>query len=130
MSKTILIIDDEEMARTLLRLMLKRAGYNVLEADDGLIGLDMALSHEPDAIILDIMMPVMDGYEVLQRLRSEDATVDIPIILLSANMRVTGVERGISLGATRCLGKPLSPKNLEKVLAEILADEDVSEAVW
>ena len=84
MARSILLVDDEPQTRDLLRLMLKRDGYEVYDAEDGFDALEKVQIHKPDAIILDVMMPGMDGIEVCVRIRSDEALSETPIIMLSA----------------------------------------------
>lgn len=120
MTHTVLIVDDEPMTRKLLRLMLSRANYEVLEAADGREALDMVANHNPDAILLDVMMPGMNGYAVCMRLRSQAKTAQLPIIMLSARGDNEGIRRALEVGATQFMNKPIVPlvllEQLEKAL--------------
>lgn len=120
MTHTVLIVDDEPMTRKLLRLMLSRANYEVLEAVDGREALDMVANHNPDAILLDVMMPGMNGYAVCMRLRSQAKTAQLPIIMLSARGDNEGIRRALEVGATQFMNKPIVPlvllEQLEKAL--------------
>ncbi|HZK43411.1 MAG TPA: diguanylate cyclase [Syntrophomonadaceae bacterium] len=112
----ILVIDDEKSIRDLLKSALSEEGYHVLVAFDGLDGYEKAIEHTPDLILLDIMMPDIDGFEVLQRLKREDKTANIPIIFLTA--KVDGEERvaGLEAGAVDYIIKPFY---LREVMARI-----------
>jgi DNA-binding response OmpR family regulator len=109
-----LIVDDEPMARTLLRLMLVRAGFNVSEAENGFDALEKVKKDQPDLILLDVMMPGMDGFTVCETLRSENTTLTLPIIMLSAKTDIDSINRGLLVGATKYLTKPISPEELTK----------------
>lgn len=120
MTHTVLVVDDEPMTRKLLRLMLTRANYEVLEAADGREALDMVAHHNPDAVLLDVMMPGMNGYAVCMRLRSQAKTAQLPIIMLSARGDNEGIRRALEVGATQFMNKPIVPlvllEQLEKAL--------------
>lgn len=96
---TILIVDDNYTLRLPLRAYLERRGYSVLEAADGLEAVEMAVAHHPDIIALDVMMPVVDGYEALKRLKKNDATKDIPVLMLTAVNEKSGIMTSLATGA-------------------------------
>ena len=121
---SVLIVDDEPTARTMLRLILVRAGFEVLEAQDGTEALDMVRRQLPDVMLLDIMMPGIDGFEVCRILRAENETTDLPIIMLSASADAQSVNRGLALGATKYLTKPVRPDDLTRHVREVLQIED------
>lgn len=108
------------MARTLLRLMLVRAGFNVSEAEDGFDALDKVRKNRPDVILLDVMMPGMDGFSVCERLRNDADTAVLPIIMLSAKTDLASINRGLRVGATVYLTKPISPEDLTRHVREVL----------
>ncbi len=89
MKKTILLVEDEESLRHALKIKLVNAGYEVIEAENGKVGLDMALRHQPDLILLDIVMPVMDGVTMLEKLRADDKGANLDVIMLT-NLNDTG----------------------------------------
>ncbi len=109
------------MARTLLRLMLVRAGFEVREAEDGYDALNKVKSDVPDLMILDVMMPGIDGFAVCEALRGDQKTAGLPIIMLSAKTDVESVNRGLRLGATKYLTKPVSPDDLTRHVREALS---------
>ena len=120
MARSVLVVDDEPMARTMLRLILVRAGFEVREAEDGkaaLLEVDRSL---PDLMILDIMMPGIDGFEVCERLRADENTNSLPIIMLSAKTDSESVKRGLNLGANKYLTKPVGPDELTRHVREVL----------
>jgi DNA-binding response OmpR family regulator len=123
-NRSILVVDDEPAARTMLRLILVRAGFEVLEAQDGAEALDEVRRRVPDLMILDIMMPGIDGFEVCRILRSQDETADLPIIMLSARADAESVTRGLLLGATKYLTKPVMPDELTRHVREVLNVKD------
>lgn len=120
MTRSILLVDDEPQTRDLLRLMLKRDGYEVYDAEDGFDALKKVKQFKPDAILLDVMMPEIDGIEVCERIRADEQTADIPVIMLSARTHTEAVEIGIIAGATRYLSKPISRKDLLRHVSEVL----------
>ncbi len=126
--QSVLIVDDEPMARTLLRLMLVRAGFHVAEAEDGFDALDKVRKNQPDVILLDVMMPGMDGFSVCEQLRNEADTTELPIIMLSAKTDLDSINKGLRAGATVYLTKPISPEELTQHVKDALFqfDEDVS----
>ncbi|MGD2078390.1 MAG: response regulator [Chloroflexota bacterium] len=123
-NRSVLVVDDEPTARTMLRLILVRAGFEVLEAQDGSEALDEVKRKIPDLMILDIMMPGIDGFEVCEILRSQDETADLPIIMLSARADAESVNRGLLLGATKYLTKPVMPEELTRQVREVLNVSD------
>lgn len=125
MSSKVLIIDDEWMTRDLLRMMLERAGFEVLEAVDGLDALKQVEETVPDTIILDVMMPGIDGYEVCRRLRQRPDTVDLPVLMLSAKTQPEAAEEGLRAGATRYLPKPITYEDLIRNVREVLEDTPI-----
>ncbi|MCC6603809.1 MAG: response regulator [Anaerolineae bacterium] len=120
MSPSILIVDDEPMTRNLLRLMLERAGFRILEAGDGLQALEAVADQDPDLLILDVMMPHMDGITVCETLRADAETADLPVILLSARSNPEAVRLGMQAGANRYLSKPISREELVRHIHEVL----------
>lgn len=112
MTQSILVVDDEPMARNLLRLMLVRANFNVYEAEDGLDALDKLADMQPDLLILDVMMPGMDGLAVCREVRSNINFMGIPIIMLSAKTDYASIQEGFAAGASQYLTKPISANEL------------------
>lgn len=112
------------MARTLLRLMLVRAGFDVVEAEDGFDALDKLKDGSPDVMILDVMMPGIDGFVVCETVRSTPKTSDLPIIMLSAKTDLESVNKGLELGADKYLTKPISPEELTRQVRDVLQDRN------
>jgi OmpR family response regulator RpaB len=108
--ETILVVDDEASIRRILETRLSMIGYQVVTACDGLEALDLFRSHHPDLVVLDVMMPKLDGYGVCQELRKES---DVPIVMLTALGDVADRITGLELGADDYVVKPFSPKELE-----------------
>jgi CheY-like chemotaxis protein len=105
--ETILCVDDEPTQLMLLRLALTRAGYRVLEAPDGQKGIDMAIEHKPALVIMDLMMPVMDGATAITEIKRNPATKHIPILVLSAYTRGDQAKRALDAGAVELVSKSL-----------------------
>jgi DNA-binding response OmpR family regulator len=116
----VLIADDEDDIRELVSYRLTNSGFDVLEAADGEEALDLSLEHRPDLAILDVMMPRIDGYELARRLRQEEQTRRMPIILLTARSQETDVARGFESGADDYVRKPFSPQELAARVQAIL----------
>ncbi len=110
--RRILVCDDDDMLVELLRYRLTARGYDVLTAHNGGEGLEIARSERPDAIVLDAMMPVMDGYQVLRQLRADAELVAIPVIMLTARRQEQDIVGALELGANDYLVKPFIPEEL------------------
>lgn len=111
-SSTILVADDEPINRALIQRRLERAGYRVLTAQNGREAVEKARSERPDLIILDVMMPVMDGLEACQLIKGDEATRDTPVIFLSARDETDIKVSGLSLGANDYISKPFKAEEL------------------
>ena len=118
--QVILVADDDDDIRALVVYRLSRAGYEVVEARDGEEALALALERVPALAVLDVMMPKLDGYEVTRRLRSDEATRRVPVILLTARVQDADVARGFEAGADDYLRKPFSPQELRARVQAIL----------
>lgn len=110
--ETILVVDDEQDIRELLTYNLEREGYNVISVETGEAAAEKASSRKPDLIILDLMLPGIDGVEVCRRLRTREGIKDIPIIMLTAKSEDSDVISGLEVGADDYVTKPFSPKVL------------------
>lgn len=117
MNRTLLIIDDEITFAQLLSVFLQSKGYEVLLAGDGQRGLSMALDRRPDLVILDVMMPGLDGWEVLRQLRDES---NVPVIMLTAKVEQEDVVHGLRIGADDYIKKPFDLRELELRIDAIL----------
>jgi two-component system alkaline phosphatase synthesis response regulator PhoP len=124
MPKKILAVDDERHIVRLIQVNLERAGYEVVSAFDGKEGLEKVDSEQPDLIVLDVMMPYMDGFEVVQCLKKNPETRDIPIILLSAKRQDADVFRGWQSGCDCYLTKPFNPMELIAIVKMIFKSTD------
>lgn len=121
-NRTILVCDDNELLVELLSFRLENKGYRVLIARDGAEAVSLAEQHLPDAIILDTMMPVMDGQLVLRRLRGQTQTAAIPVIMLTARKQQRDIVDAFDLGANDYLVKPFIPEELMMRLARLLPE--------
>lgn len=120
MSWSILVVDDEPNTRAFLRLTLEMSGYEIHEAVDGVDALEKIEALEPDLVLLDVMMPRMDGLEVCRRVRQNPKTTDLPIVIVSAKTSVEATRQGLDAGASRYLTKPVTRDNLLETIREIL----------
>lgn len=121
MSEKILIVDDDLDTLRLVGLMLERQGYQVLSASNGSQAVELAQSELPDLILLDIMMPEMDGYEVARRLRGDSYTENIPIIMFTAKSQIDDKLMGFEAGADDYLTKPTQPRELFAHMRAVLS---------
>jgi CheY-like chemotaxis protein len=110
--KTIMLADDELDIRTVCRILLESSEIHILEASNGTDALELARQSPPDLIVLDWMMPGLDGLEVLQALRREPETAAIPIIMLSSRDQPEDIQRALDLDVTAYLSKPFNPVEL------------------
>lgn len=121
MTWSVMVVDDEPMTRTLLQLMLAPADCEVIEAEDGVEALEKLEQSLPDVIVLDVMMPRMDGITLCRHLRQMERTASLPIIMLSAKTNPEAVQDGLSAGADKYLTKPVSRKDLLESIEEMMA---------
>lgn len=119
----ILVVDDEIGALTLIGIMLERGGFEVLKAKDAHAALNLLEQETPDLIILDVMMPGMDGIELCRSIRAREATADTPLLMLSARGDADSVMRGMEAGATDYLPKPILHHDLVAKVQKMLGKE-------
>ena len=112
MPKKILAVDDERHIVRLVEVNLQRAGYEVVTAYDGREALEKVKAEKPDLVVLDVMMPYMDGFEVLKNLKADPETAEIPVIMLTAKAQDADVFRGWQSGVDCYLTKPFNPMEL------------------
>jgi DNA-binding response OmpR family regulator len=117
----VLVIDDEPPIRLLCRVNLEAEGMTVLEAADGPSGLDVAKEERPDVILLDVMMPGLDGWSVAERLLEDSRTSEIPIIFLTARAEFRDRARGLDIGGIEYITKPFNPIELAPTVRDLLA---------
>jgi len=116
----VLVIDDEAPIRLLCRVNLEAEGIHVLEAADGTTGLDLARNEQPDVVLLDVMMPRLDGWRVAEELLLDDRTSEIPIIFLTARAEFRDRARGLDIGGIDYVTKPFNPLDLAPLVRELL----------
>ena len=116
----VLVIDDEAPIRLLCRVNLEAEGMEVLEAPDGPKGLEQARAAEPDVILLDVMMPGLDGWQVAEQLLEDDKTRSIPIVFLTARAEFRDRARGLDLGGIDYVTKPFNPLELAPLVEDML----------
>ena len=121
MGTRVLVIDDEAPIRLLCRVNLEAEGMEVLEAADGPSGLETARNEQPDVILLDVMMPGLDGWRVAEELLDDRRTAAIPIVFLTARAELRDRARGIDLGGVDYVTKPFNPVELAPLVRELLA---------
>ncbi|HXE92296.1 MAG TPA: response regulator [Gaiellaceae bacterium] len=119
--RLVLIADDDEDVLALVRATIERSGHEVMAVGDGAAALSAMAERRPDLAVLDIAMPELDGLEVLRRLRADDETKDLPVILLTAQAQAADVERGFATGASAYVRKPFSPRDLATRVDDLLA---------
>ena len=120
MDRTILAVDDNPAALMLIRCALGAEGYTVITAADGHEALRKARHQQPDLVVLDLMMPGIDGYEVCLRLRTDPVTAHIPVIILSAKSQSRDQQTGFEVGADDFLTKPVLPSELVNRIEALL----------
>jgi DNA-binding response OmpR family regulator len=123
MGKRILVVDDDPTSLKLLDLILNKEGYQVMTASNGLEALRKARLESPDLLILDVMLPGFDGFEICHRLRTEPATATMPIMMLSSKQQKSDQDAASKVGANAFLSKPVDRKALLTKVAELLGDQ-------
>jgi two-component system, OmpR family, alkaline phosphatase synthesis response regulator PhoP len=116
----LLLAEDEPDVQLIARLALKKAGFQVTTVNDGNEALARVAVDRPEVILLDWMMPDMDGFETCKRLKADPATSDIPVIFLTAKVQETEVAKALALGAAGCIGKPFDALTLGNQVRAIL----------
>ena len=127
MATRVLVIDDEAPIRLLCRVNLEAEGMEVLEAGDGPSGLERARAEAPDVILLDVMMPGLDGWRVAEELLDDQSTERIPIVFLTARAELRDRARGIDLGGVDYITKPFNPVELASMVNGLLGRVDAGE---
>ena len=123
----VLVIDDEAPIRLLCRVNLEAEGMQVLEASDGPTGVERARGESPDVVLLDVMMPGLDGWRVAEQLLLDPATERIPIIFLTARAEFRDRARGLDIGGVDYVTKPFNPLELAQLVEDVLARVDRGE---
>lgn len=119
-AKRILLVEDEPNMMELLKYRLEEKGYTIITASDGYAALNQVRTAKPDLVILDLMLPKIDGYTICRLLKFNDELRTIPVIILSARATEEDIRRGLSLGADAYVTKPYEPEELLKKIAELL----------
>jgi two-component system cell cycle response regulator DivK len=112
MTKRILLVEDTEDNRQIVRDLMESVGYELLEAEDGAKGVAMAVEHRPDLILMDMQLPIMDGYEACRRIKADPALAHIPIIAVTSYALSGDEEKARSVGCDGYVAKPFSPREL------------------
>jgi DNA-binding response OmpR family regulator len=118
---TVLVVDDDPVIQKLLQVNFEMEGYDVVIAGDGEEGLSLAREERPDLVLLDVMMPKMNGLDVAAALRADELTEGIPIIMLSAKAQASDVQAGLDLGVNDYVTKPFDPLELLDRVGALLA---------
>ena len=119
-SKKILIVEDDPSFSRAINHIIDKEGYDVVTATNGMTGLRMANEENPDLVILDVMLPGLDGFEICSRLRKEPQTAELPIIMLSAKGQEADKNTGLKVGANEYLTKPVDRELLLKTITSLL----------
>lgn len=122
MSHSVLVVDDDVEIRQLLSIMLSLAGFQLETAVNGEDALAKIAQQPPDVLILDVMMPKMDGLTLCKKLRQQEQTAQLPIILLSGKAHIEAINEGLQAGANRYLTKPTAMDELKRSIQEVLSE--------
>jgi two-component system alkaline phosphatase synthesis response regulator PhoP/two-component system response regulator VicR len=132
--KKILVVDDERHIVRLVQVNLEKAGYEVVTASDGVEALEKVPAENPDMIVLDVMMPRMNGFDVLKKLQADPATQEIPVIMLTAKAQDADIFKGWSSGVSSYLTKPFNPMELlvfvQRIFQSLEEGDEEEEGVW
>lgn len=126
--KRVLVVDDEPDVLLLCRVNLEFEGYQVSTAPDGEAGLEACRELRPDVVLLDVMMPKMDGWQVLEAIKADEELQQIPVVMLTAKVQDEDQIRGWSAGAAEYITKPFSPLSLSQVIGDVIANDPEEEA--
>ena len=125
MANKVLVADDEIHIIHVVAIKLRNNGYEVIAANNGAEAYDLACREKPDVVVTDYQMPLMTGIELVTKMRADERTRDIPVILLTARSFAVSQEQQESLGISSCLSKPFSPKELLKTIQDILYQKEL-----
>ena len=132
--KKILVVDDERHIVRLVQVNLEKAEYEVLTAYDGVEALEKVAADKPDMIVLDVMMPRMNGFDVLKKLQADPETQEIPVIMLTAKAQDADIFKGWSSGVSSYLTKPFNPMELlvfvQRIFQSLEESDEDEEGVW
>lgn len=119
--KQILIVEDKATSRELLRTVLERQGYGVIEAKDGEEALQQLQAATLDLVLLDLQIPIRNGYDVLRKIRSDDRLAHLPVVALTASAMQGDREKALAAGFTGYIAKPVGPAQLREIVTQMLA---------
>jgi DNA-binding response OmpR family regulator len=119
--RTVLVVDDDPVIVRLLEVNFEMEGFTVLTATDGMEGLERARAELPDIIVSDVMMPRMDGLQMVGELKADETTASIPVVLLSAKAQADDVQSGLGAGADDYVTKPFEPEDLLERIVKLLS---------
>ena len=119
--KKILIVEDEESLLKLESILLTSRGYEVVGAADGAVALEQVVSERPDLVILDIMLPEIDGFEVCRRIKQNPETAHIPVLMLTAKKSSQDCDRGMAAGASAYITKPFKSARIVELIQDLLS---------
>ena len=122
MPHRVLVVEDSPVIQRLIDMTLRAGGFEVEFSDSGTDGLDKALTNTHDVVVLDIGLPGLDGWQVLQRIRGNDATATLPVIVLTAHGRAKVQDEADSNGANMALSKPFNPADFRAAVASVIGD--------
>jgi len=128
--KKILVVEDESEFRMMLRTRLEANNYEVSEAEDGAAGLEKARNTKPDLVILDVMLPKMDGYKVARLLKFDEKHRNIPIIMLTARSQQTDRETGMAVGGDAYLTKPYESEDVLEIIDRLISRNSRNILTW
>jgi len=120
MAFTILVVDDEPDVIEIVRFRLEKDGYTVLSAEDGRAGLTAAIEKSPDLVVLDVMMPGLDGFEVLFQMKNHPKTKDTPVVMLTAKTDMSSISKGWGMDVDNYVTKPFNVDDLAKTVHNVL----------
>ncbi|MCD6082233.1 response regulator [candidate division WOR-3 bacterium] len=118
----ILVVEDEPEIRILVKTILEKAGYSVVEAEDGEAALRLVNEEEPDLVLLDVMIPGIEGWEVCRRIRENEATRRIPIIMVTVRTTDEDIQRSVECGANAHINKPFDQRELLDTIKKLLGE--------
>ena len=122
---TVLVVDDSKTVRTLLQKMLHQGSFNTLEAEDGETAVKMAKQHQPHIILMDVVMPGINGFQATRQIRKDPDTRDIPIVIMSGNEQATEEFWVIRIGANDFMGKPFTRGEVYRRIERILYNNEI-----
>jgi two-component system alkaline phosphatase synthesis response regulator PhoP len=124
MAKKIMVIDDEPYIARVIKFKLEQEGYTVYSANDGVSGLEKIKQEKPDLVLLDVMMPGLSGYEVCQKIKSDNSLAQTPVVILTAKGQERDREQGLSVGASDYITKPFSPNRLLELVRTMIGESE------